>query len=430
MEIATPAAAALPLARAIARRAERSAVTAGEARRLNPAALNYLNRLSDHLFVMTRLVNASEEGDFLWVPGKAGNLQYRKCRKCVSRILTIARGYVTDRLYLEREWKHKNRRHHWERAMIVTDRRARCSSRILFKTAALATAIIASVPASAQTQVYVGACWAEVLPGNYWDLSNDDMNRVVKVAVYSRFFEFAPATRLDFMTTDKESSDAYNAYIQRLYRGQNPLLGGCRSQSQESYDAAIAKDKAEGTLVRIVNWLPSGGLARSPAVVEAAPTMPALRPPARPTPVAPVARANPPRAPDTFAANWLMARKFNITKDQRFTWFVNRDTTRRDGGKAVSESLFVSEATGYVFRRVYEFDCAARTRRYAGTRIYDNAGQLTSSTGAEAAVAVKPNSGDSATFNYACFGENAGFWTTVYRDPRTEAATQFRKNPR
>ena len=69
----TPAAAALHLARAITRRAERTAVAAGEApqcpRALNPAALTYLNRLSDHLFVMTRLVNASADGDVLWVPG-------------------------------------------------------------------------------------------------------------------------------------------------------------------------------------------------------------------------------------------------------------------------------------------------------------------------------------------------------------------------
>lgn len=65
----TPAAAALHLARAITRRAERSAVATSETRPLNPAALKYLNRLSDHLFVMTRLANASADGDVLWVPG-------------------------------------------------------------------------------------------------------------------------------------------------------------------------------------------------------------------------------------------------------------------------------------------------------------------------------------------------------------------------
>ena len=48
-------AAAIHLARAIVRRAERSAVAASAAAPLNPLALIYLNRLSDHLFVMARL---------------------------------------------------------------------------------------------------------------------------------------------------------------------------------------------------------------------------------------------------------------------------------------------------------------------------------------------------------------------------------------
>jgi cob(I)alamin adenosyltransferase len=64
-----PAAAALHLARATARRAERSAVAASREDRLNPQALAYLNRLSDHLFVMCRALNAGGEGDILWVPG-------------------------------------------------------------------------------------------------------------------------------------------------------------------------------------------------------------------------------------------------------------------------------------------------------------------------------------------------------------------------
>ncbi|MBK5264355.1 MAG: cob(I)yrinic acid a,c-diamide adenosyltransferase [Alphaproteobacteria bacterium] len=63
------AAAAIHLARAIARRAERTAVGAAEGVSLNPQALTYLNRLSDHLFVMARAVNAAGEGDILWVPG-------------------------------------------------------------------------------------------------------------------------------------------------------------------------------------------------------------------------------------------------------------------------------------------------------------------------------------------------------------------------
>jgi cob(I)alamin adenosyltransferase len=62
-------AAPLHLARAIVRRAERSAVAAGRQRPLNPLALAYLNRLSDHLFVMARLVARDSEGEVLWKPG-------------------------------------------------------------------------------------------------------------------------------------------------------------------------------------------------------------------------------------------------------------------------------------------------------------------------------------------------------------------------
>ena len=62
-------AAALHLARAISRRAERTAVAAAQITPLNPAALSYLNRLSDFLFVATRAVNQKASGDVLWVPG-------------------------------------------------------------------------------------------------------------------------------------------------------------------------------------------------------------------------------------------------------------------------------------------------------------------------------------------------------------------------
>lgn len=65
----TDAAARLHLARAVARRAERAAVAAGSERDLNPLALTYLNRLSDHLFVLTRHLNAAAGGDILWKPG-------------------------------------------------------------------------------------------------------------------------------------------------------------------------------------------------------------------------------------------------------------------------------------------------------------------------------------------------------------------------
>ena len=57
----------LHLARAVVRRAERSAVAAAPA--FNPLALQYLNRLSDHLFVLARWVAREGEGDILWRPG-------------------------------------------------------------------------------------------------------------------------------------------------------------------------------------------------------------------------------------------------------------------------------------------------------------------------------------------------------------------------
>jgi cob(I)alamin adenosyltransferase len=62
----SPGSAALHLARAIARRAERSAVAMGAA--ANPEALRYLNRLSDYLFVAARAANGAA-GDVLWKPG-------------------------------------------------------------------------------------------------------------------------------------------------------------------------------------------------------------------------------------------------------------------------------------------------------------------------------------------------------------------------
>jgi cob(I)alamin adenosyltransferase len=61
--------AALHLARAIVRRAERAAVALNEVEPLNPSLLAYLNRLSDHLFVAARFVAAREGGDVLWKPG-------------------------------------------------------------------------------------------------------------------------------------------------------------------------------------------------------------------------------------------------------------------------------------------------------------------------------------------------------------------------
>ena len=61
------AAASLHVARAVTRRAERSATMLGNA--ANPLAVAYLNRLSDYLFVACRWLNQSNGGDVLWVAG-------------------------------------------------------------------------------------------------------------------------------------------------------------------------------------------------------------------------------------------------------------------------------------------------------------------------------------------------------------------------
>lgn len=63
------AAARVHLARTIARRAERSVVTASRHDPINPLARIYLNRLSDHLFVLGRFLARNEGGDVLWQPG-------------------------------------------------------------------------------------------------------------------------------------------------------------------------------------------------------------------------------------------------------------------------------------------------------------------------------------------------------------------------
>jgi len=49
------------------RRAERSAVALSP--HANPAAVMYLNRLSDFLFVLCRAVNKTADGDVLWIAG-------------------------------------------------------------------------------------------------------------------------------------------------------------------------------------------------------------------------------------------------------------------------------------------------------------------------------------------------------------------------
>ncbi len=67
----TAAAAHAHLARTVARRAERAVVHLAATEALNPAAVRYLNRLSDHLFVLSRALNGNGAGDVLWVPGGA-----------------------------------------------------------------------------------------------------------------------------------------------------------------------------------------------------------------------------------------------------------------------------------------------------------------------------------------------------------------------
>ncbi|AKH43502.1 cob(I)alamin adenosyltransferase [Altererythrobacter atlanticus] len=63
------AAARLHVARAAARRAERAISALAEFQPVNPAALTYINRLSDLLFVMARAANSGGTGDVLWQPG-------------------------------------------------------------------------------------------------------------------------------------------------------------------------------------------------------------------------------------------------------------------------------------------------------------------------------------------------------------------------
>ncbi|TIL29519.1 cob(I)yrinic acid a,c-diamide adenosyltransferase [Mesorhizobium sp.] len=68
----TPAAAALHLARTVARRAERImvALTQTPGEHVSREAIRYINRVSDFLFVAARAVNDNGNADVLWVPGK------------------------------------------------------------------------------------------------------------------------------------------------------------------------------------------------------------------------------------------------------------------------------------------------------------------------------------------------------------------------
>lgn len=66
----SPAAAALHLARTVARRAERLIVELSRREDVGAPALKYINRLSDFLFVAARHANDDGRADVLWVPGK------------------------------------------------------------------------------------------------------------------------------------------------------------------------------------------------------------------------------------------------------------------------------------------------------------------------------------------------------------------------
>jgi cob(I)alamin adenosyltransferase len=65
-----PAAAALHVARAVCRRAERETLAAAGEHDVNPLAAVYLNRLSDLLFILARTANAlAGVIEPLWIPG-------------------------------------------------------------------------------------------------------------------------------------------------------------------------------------------------------------------------------------------------------------------------------------------------------------------------------------------------------------------------
>ncbi len=65
----SPLAAHLHLCRTVSRRAERLAVELSRHESVNPAAIKYLNRLSDWFFVAARAANNNGKTDVLWIPG-------------------------------------------------------------------------------------------------------------------------------------------------------------------------------------------------------------------------------------------------------------------------------------------------------------------------------------------------------------------------
>ncbi len=65
----TPASAYLHLGRTVVRRAERLITELAETEPVNQVVIHYVNRLSDHLFVLARRLNDGGAGDVLWTPG-------------------------------------------------------------------------------------------------------------------------------------------------------------------------------------------------------------------------------------------------------------------------------------------------------------------------------------------------------------------------
>ncbi|MCH6576363.1 MAG: cob(I)yrinic acid a,c-diamide adenosyltransferase [Proteobacteria bacterium] len=65
----TEASATLHLARTVVRRAERLITELARTEAVNPSAIAYINRLSDHLFVLARVLNDKGGRDVLWRPG-------------------------------------------------------------------------------------------------------------------------------------------------------------------------------------------------------------------------------------------------------------------------------------------------------------------------------------------------------------------------
>jgi cob(I)alamin adenosyltransferase len=75
----TPAAAALHIARAVCRRAERRVVTLGRTEKVRGELVIYLNRLSDLLFVLARAANhVAGVGDVAWEGGQRSEVRGRK----------------------------------------------------------------------------------------------------------------------------------------------------------------------------------------------------------------------------------------------------------------------------------------------------------------------------------------------------------------